>query len=737
MGSYLILRITMRSSPPFFAALTLAGIALQLPIAIRAQSAAPATPRREVADTYFGDVVVDPYRWMEAPTGKNPAFVKWLEAQNAHTRAILDRIPGRAALAERIRALDDTVVSAAGVDVQGGRWFYLKTEPGVEHRKLYVRDGPTGKERLLVDPQTLPAPEGSHLAVDYLYPSPNGRLLAYGLSAAGSEKTVLHILDVATGRVLPDSITRAQFPELSWELDGRAFFFNRLNAAGDTNPSERYRNSGAYRHVVGSPVDQDQQLLARGINATVTLGPDDFPTIVAPPGTPYVFAMVYHGVRPELSLYTTRRDALKGNKTQWRKVADIEDAVTNFAARGEDLFLLTHRDAPRFKIIRTKSAAPDLSRAETVVPPGRTVVQNLGAASDALYVEELEGGLARLRRIPYTGGSSEQIQLPFDGSIDFFVSNVRRPGVIFRLQSWTHSPLWYAYDPVAKKVRDTRLVPRAPIDYSTMESSEVEAPSADGTLIPLSIVHRRGLKLDGSHPTLLEAYGAYGFSFDPFFRPALIAWLERGGVYAVGHVRGGGEYGEEWHQAGKEATKPNTIADFIACAEYLVKKGYTSPAHLGGSGTSAGGITIGRALTERPDLFRAAIPRVGVMNALRAEVRPGGPANIPEFGTVKTEGGYRALLAMDAVHNVKPNTKYPAVLLTAGLHDSRVEPWEPGKMVAALQENSVSGHPVLFRVDFDAGHGMGLGKSQRSAELADIYAFLFWQLGSPEFQLSP
>jgi prolyl oligopeptidase len=715
--------------------LVLATLALLSQIA-SAQSI-PTTPHREIADTYFGDVVVDPYRWMEASTGKNPEFVTWLEAQNAHTRAILDRIPGRAALAERIRALDDAIVSAAFVDVQGGRWFYLKTEPGVEHRKLYVRDGPTGNERLLIDPERLPAPKGSHLAIDYLYPSPDGRLLAYGLSAAGSEKTVLRILDVATGRVLPDSITRAQFPGVTWEATGRAFFFNRLSAAGDTDPAERYRNSRAYRHVVGRPVDEDEELLGPGTSSDVAIGPDDFPYIYALRETPYLFAWVVHGVRPEATLYVARRDALRGRDTRWRKVADVDDAVTNFTARGEDLFLLTHKDAPRFKVIRTRSSAPDLGKAEVIVPAGRVVVQNLGAASDALYVQELEGGLARLRRIPYTGSSGERMQLPFDGSIDFFVTDARRPGIIVRLQSWTHSPLWYRYDPATKAVRDTRLVPSAPIDYSRIESIEVEAPSADGTLIPLSIIHQRGIKLDGSHPTLLEAYGAYGFSFDPFFRPALLAWLEHGGVYAVAHVRGGGEYGEEWHQAGKEATKPNTIKDFIACAEYLVKQRYTSPVHLAGSGTSAGGITIGRALTERPDLFRAAVPRVGVMNALRLEASPTGPANIPEYGSVKTEAGYRALLAMDAVHNVKPNTKYPAVLLTAGLHDSRVEAWEPAKMTAALQKHSVSGHPVLLRVDFDAGHGMGLGKSQRSAELADIYAFLLWQLGWQQFQHSP
>jgi prolyl oligopeptidase len=223
-------------------------------------------------------------------------------------------------------------------------------------------------------------------------------------------------------------------------------------------------------------------------------------------------------------------------------------------------------------------------------------------------------------------------------------------------------------------------------------------------------------------------YGAYGITMNPFFSPTLLAWLERGGVFAVAHVRGGGEYGEEWHLAGKEGTKRNTWKDFIACAEYLIKQRYTSPQHLAGTGTSAGGILIGRAITERPDLFRAAVPRVGVMNALRTEHEPGGPANIPEFGTTKIEAGFRALREMDAVEHVRPGVRYPAVLLTAGVHDSRVEAWQPAKMAAVLQERSASGYPVLLRVGFDAGHGMGLTKSQRVDEMADIYAFLLWQL---------
>jgi prolyl oligopeptidase len=704
---------------------------------LSAQTAPPAAPRHEVADTYFGTAVADPYRWMERPVPENPEFRRWLEGQNGYTRSVLDRIPGRAQLAERIRRLDDAGTSAGPVAVEGRRWFYLKTEPGVDNRKLYVRDGSAGAERLLVDPDALGPASGSHFSIDYLNPSPGGRLLAYGLSLGGSERSVLHLLDVASGRVLPDTITRAQFPVVSWADDGRSFFYNRLSAAGDTNPAERYRFSRAYRHVVGTPAEQDVEWLGGGTAASVPVGPDDFPLIISTPGSKYLVAVVGHGVQNEVTLYTAPRNAAQGASTQWRKAADTADAVTSFAVHGDDLYLLTHKDAPRFKVIRTDAGTPELARAAVVIPAGRAVIQAIGAAKDALYAQELDGGLGRLARVPYDTGSPERLKLPFDGTVDFPVTDPARPGVVFRLQSWTRSPLWYAYDPGAREVRDTRLVPRSPVDFGGIESVETEARAVDGTMVPLSIVYRRDLRRDGSHPALLEGYGSYGITLDPFFRPSLLAWLERGGVYAVAHVRGGGEYGEDWHQAGKGAAKPNTWRDFIACAEFLVKEGYTSPAHLAGTGTSAGGILIGRAITERPDLFRAAVPQVGVVNALRVEHEPGGPANIPEFGTTTDSAGFRALMEMDALSHLKPGTRYPATMFTAGIFDSRVEPWQPAKMAAAMQAQSTGDRPVLLRVDFDAGHGMGLTKAQRSAQLADVYGFLFWQLGEPAFQLAP
>jgi prolyl oligopeptidase len=306
-----------------------------------------------------------------------------------------------------------------------------------------------------------------------------------------------------------------------------------------------------------------------------------------------------------------------------------------------------------------------------------------------------------------------------------------------RIESWVKSSLWCAYDPRSGKLDDTKLMPSSPVDFSQIESVEVKARSADGTLVPLSIIYKRGLARDGSNPTLLNGYGAYGTSLDPSFDPTRLAWLERGGVLALAHVRGGGEYGEEWHQAGMKLTKYNTIDDFIACAEYLIQEKYTSAKFLGGEGRSAGSITISGAITKRPDLFAAGLIIGGSPNVLRSEEQASGPANALEFGTVKTPDGFKAVEAMDAYHRVKPGVAYPAIMLAAGIADLRVAPWQSAKMTARLQADTRSGKPVLLRVSYDEGHGFGSTKAQRDELTADKYAFLLWQFGIAAYQPQP
>ena len=697
------------------------------------QSKLPNTPRREVLETYFGTDVADPYRWLEKTS--DPEVVQWMKAQNDFTRETLAKIPGRSELLDRIKSLDNAGSIVYSLQVWGGHYFYLKADPGSDNRRLYVRDTMTTPERLLVDPEKLTTPDGKHFSIDYFQPSLDGKYVAYGISPGGSEDSVLHILETANGKILPDAIDRAQFGQPTWLPDGKSLFLPRLQKLGpDAPPTAKYQKMRVYRHTLGSDPEQDPQVFGYGMGDKVKVLDDDFAFIAYSPAAPNaMLGVVVHGVKKEFDLYVSSFSDKPTAATDWKKVADESAEITGLDIHGDNLFLLSHKDASRYKVLRTSLSHPDLSRASVSVPPSEVVVVNITAAADGLYIQDLDGGIGRLRRLDYSTGKASPIKLPFDGAIQTLFTNPTEKGAWLELTSWTKSPLWYALS-ANGSAEDTHVVPPSPVDFSQIESEEVKAKSADGTMVPLSIIHQRGIAMDGSHPTWLDGYGAYGITNDPTFRPTWLAFLEKGGVFAVAHVRGGGEYGEDWHNDGRLLTKQHTIDDFLGCAQYLIDHKYTSTAKLSGEGTSAGGITIGGAVTQRPDLFAAALIRVGDSDAMRSELMESGPANIPEFGTVKEADGFKALYAMDAYQHVKANTPYPAVLLTTGANDPRVAPWQAAKMAARLQASTTSGKPVLLRVDYDAGHGLGSTKSQRDEELADELAFLLWQFGVEGYQ---
>jgi prolyl oligopeptidase len=693
----------------------------------------PVAPVRPVTEEYFGVKVVDPYRYMEDL--KNPEVATWFKAQNDYTRAVLASIPGRDPLLIRIKELDEGA-PARITDLRrlpGDQYFYQKRLATEDVPKLYRRAGLSGEEKLLVDPATYATPGGPHFVISYYAPSFDGRYVAVGLSAAGSEDATLRVFHSTTGKETGDVIDRAQFGSPSWLPDGLTFFYNRLQKlSANSAPTDRYFNSRTFLHVLGTSPDADKFVFGNGMPG-VSIEPVDTPYVVTSAGTPYALGIIAHGVRFEATLYVVPLGGLSGPTISWRKICDVDDDVTGFDVHGSDLYLVSHHQASRFKVLHTKLSDPDVARADVVVPPSEAVVQNVAAANDALYVQELAGGIGRLMRVPY-GGKPESISLPLDGSLGFSATDQRFPGTLLELTSWTRASKIYSYDPVSNVVTDTKLQPIGKYDEpSDLESHEVKVKSYDGTLVPLSIVYKKGLKRDGSNPTLLEGYGAYGITFDPFFDPRMIAWFEQGGVFAVAHVRGGGEYGEDWHLAGKLLTKPNTWKDFIAAAEYLIAEKYTNTPHLAIEGGSAGGITIGRSITERPNLFAVAIDAVPDSDALRGEFVPDGPANVPEFGTVKEADGFKALYEMSGYHHVEDGVKYPAVLVTTGFNDPRVTSWQPGKMAARLQAATASGKPILLRVDYDAGHGSST-KTQREQELADEMSFSFWQFGAPSYQ---
>jgi prolyl oligopeptidase len=712
------------------------GIALAALAALAlAQPAPPAAPVKNVTDTYFGTTVNDPYRYMEDI--KSPVVADWLRAQAAYTKAVLARIPQRDAILEEVTRFGDAAPArVTSVQPTGELFYYLKRRADENIAKLYVREVAGGKERLLVDPETLPAPEGKHNAIDYFAASPDNKYLAYGVSVGGSEESVLHVIEVASGKETGDVIDRANFGSPSWLADGR-LLYNRLQKLAPNAPAtDKYVNSRAYVHVLGKNPEEDTPVLGAGLAPAIAIGAPEIPIVVNPVGSKYVIGLVINGVQNEFRLYAASVASLAGDKTPWVRVVDTADDVTAFDVMDEDLYLLTHKNASRFKVISVSFAKPDLGAAREVVPASDAVITGIAAARDALYVRRMNGGVSDFLKVGYAAGAKPtMIDLPFPGDVDGLATDPRQPGAVFNLGGWTRFGGYFAYDPKTDKIRDTGLQPQGQYDNPPgLTSTEVKVKAKDGTLVPLSIVHRKGLKLDGSNPTILYGYGAYGISQTPFYRPTYLPWFNRGGILAVAHVRGGGEYGEDWHKAGYKLTKPNTWNDAIACGEWLVEHKYTSPGKMAIMGGSAGGIFVGRAITERPDLFGAAVDQVPVSDLLRMEFSSNGVPNIPEFGTVKEEDGFKGLYAMSSFHHVKEGTKYPAVLLTTGINDPRVDAWQAGKMAARLQAASTGGKPILLRIDYDAGHGFGSTKKSQYEERADTLAFLFWQFGVAGFQ---
>ena len=713
-------------------------VSLLLPFALAAAAAAaqtlPVFPPKNAPQTFFGTVVDDPYRALEDI--KDPAVAAWMKAQSDYAQATLQGLKGYAALKARVAELDNAV--AARVDTvrrtRGGEIFFTRRGATENTFKLYMRAA-DGRETMLADPDEWQKETGKPHAINYFAPSPDAKLVAFGVSAAGSEAASIYVMQTATRKRIGSPIDRAQYPQVSWNPDGKSFFFMREQKLEPGMPAtERYQNGRNYLYTVGADPESGVLVLGPGVSPRVNVERTDFPYVVPIPGSNFAIAGIFAGVQSEITLYAAPLDTVGKPGTPWVKICDAADKVTDFAVKGDDIYLLTYRDSPRFSIIGTTLAAPDLKSAKTVVPAGNQVLTNLAAASDALYFEARDGAVKRLKRLAWKATQPVEVRLPLEGAAGIMSASPDVAGALVSLSAWTRAREIFAVD-AAGSVKNTGLQPLGPFDAPTdLVAAEVRVKSHDGAMVPLSIIHKKGVVLDGSNPTLLYGYGSYGITEEPGFNPTRLAWLERGGVYAVANVRGSAVYGQDWYKAGYKATKPNTWKDLIACADYLIAQKYTTNTRLGILGGSAGGILVGRAMTERPDLFAAVIPAVGVLDAVRAETTANGVPNIPEFGTVTKEDEFRALLAMSSYHHVKEGTRYPAVLLIHGVNDPRVDVWHSSKMAARLLASSTSGKPVLLDLDYDSGHGVGNTKLQRQKQVTDYYAFLLWQEGHPGFR---
>ena len=536
---------------------------------ICAQDSPPKAAIHEVTDTYFGMKIVDPYRWME--DAKSPETAAWMRGQADYTRAYLDRLPMRAQLLKRFEELSETGVRVSGVQRAGNFYFYYRVAPGENDRRLYVREGFKGAERLLVDPEKLSSP-GKRYSIDSYNPSFDGKYVSYTVSIGGSENGEMRVIETATGRDLGERIDRCRLGAGAWLTHNRSFLYNRLQKLAESAPpTELYQKSRVYLHILGSNPDNDRAVFGYEVNPNIKMEPAPLPFAGVPLGSKYAFALVNSGVSPNSEYYFAPLDKLRETPIPWRRVAALEDEVAGFDLHGDDVYFTTYKNTPRFKVIRVNLAQPDLAKAGTVFPASEAVVTNIGAAKDALYVQTLDGGMGKLWRVDYKGGAPRPIKLPYDGAGFIGWTDSQTDGLLFGLISWTKSETFFAFDPRTQTATDTTLVPPILIDLSSIETASVKVKSHDGVMVPLVILYQRGLKRDGTNPTLLDGYGAYGITnTEPFFATGFLPWLERGGVIAMAGVRGGGEYGEEWHLAGKEKTKPNTWKDFIACAEYLI-----------------------------------------------------------------------------------------------------------------------------------------------------------------------
>jgi prolyl oligopeptidase len=695
----------------------------------------PVAPVIPVTDTYFGTAVVDPYRWMETSTGD---LMDYMKAENAVTvQALQPFATEDAKILAELTKLSDSVNIVSNPERELDRFFYLELPSGKSDYLLMTRLAGGGPSRLLLDPATL-AEGGKHAAIDYYVPSPDGKYVAVGVSLGGSENSVLHVVETATGKLLSESISRAQEANPSWTDDSKGFYFTRLQAMGSTAPaSTKYDNERVYFHRLGAE-EGDRQVFGPDISTDPALPKNGNVFLSVVPGTGMIVAGQTSGVVETPALWVRRSES-----GPWIQVVKHEDGMMDIALHGTRAYIRAKGGAngavSNGRVMSFDLASETFAAARVVLPESNMILsartgEGLTCASDALYVQGFRDGLGVVTRIPYGAQSKgTELKLPMSGTVGGIGADDRRPGITLSMVGWTAPRLIYAFSPASRSFADTHLQRRNPIDMSAIHSVEVQAESADGTMVPLSILYKKGMALDGSHPALLEAYGAYGYSISPFYASSFLPWLNRGGVFAFAHVRGGGERGEAWHLAGMKTTKQQTIDDFVACARYLISGKYTSPAHLAIEGTSAGGIAVGGFLTQHSELVSAVLYRVGITDILRSEQRASGAENAFEYGSVKIEPEFRAMYAISPYAHVQEGFKYPAVMLETGANDPRVTSWMLTKMTARLQEANTSSNPILLRVDFDAGHGIGSNRTQALKLAADEYTFLGWRLGMDGF----
>jgi len=666
-----------------------------------------------IADDYFGSRITDPYRWLEDPNSAETQA--WVEAQNSTTFAFLERLPGRDRIRRRLTQLWD--YERYGVPSREGPWFVFARNDGLQNQAvIYKTTALDGEPEVLIDPNRLSA-DGT-VALGALSFSHDGVYVAYSVSSAGSDWVDWHVRDVETSLDLPDVVRWSKFSGAAWLHDGSGFFYSRYEAPADGRAfSGVNRNQQVFFHALGTPQGSDVLVYARpdqpdwGFAASVT---DD--------GS-YLVLTQWEGTHRESRVFV--RD-LRVPGSPIELFLDRFDA--SYSVVGNDgpvFYVLTDKDAGRNRLVAIDLARPATEGWTTLIPelPGRDVLTGIAMIGERFLAVVRSDAHDRLFVYAKDGAPEREVTLPALGSVSGISGKRRDPEAFYAFTAFSFPTAVYQYDPATgqSEIFKTPTVAFTPGDY---ETTQVFYASKDGTRIPMFIVHGKGMRRTGDTPTMLYGYGGFDISLTPQFSPAIIGWLEMGGLYAQPNLRGGGEYGKEWHDAGRLANRQNVFDDFIAAAEYLIAEGYTSPRRLAISGGSNGGLLVGAVLTQRPDLFAAAVPQVGVLDMLRFHKFTIGWAWTSDYGSSDTRDGFETLIRYSPLHNIRPGTAYPATLVTTADHDDRVVPAHSHKFTATLQAAQGGDAPILTRIETRAGHGAGKPTAKQIEERADVFAFL-------------
>lgn len=667
--------------------------------------APPTTRTDNVKETIHGREIVDPYRWLEDQN--SPETRAWIQAQMEYTQSVLGSLSGRDTLRQRVAELMKIEFISMPV-ARNGRYFFSKRLPDQELSVIYMRRGLQGKDEILVDPHPM-SPDRT-TSVHILSVSKDGTLLAYGVQRGGEDELVVHLFDVDARKDLPDQLPKARYVSVSIKPDKNGLYYGRLNADGPR----------LYYHAIGANAE-DKEIFGKGY------GPDKgIYSTLSEDGRYLLITVIYGSAAQKTEMYYQ----------DLAKQGPIRPLITNINGRfyghmaGDRLFVQTNWEAPNGRIIEVDLRNPERNRWHEVIPTGKATMAGFSVAGHQLFVNYLENVQSRVKVFEPDGRYRHDIAFPSIGTVSGVRGLWESNEAFFAFSSFHIPTTIYRYDVKDGKQKVWAQL-KVPIQSDRLELKQVWYSSKDGTKVPMFLLHAKGTKLDGSNPTLLRGYGGFNLSETPQFSATAVLWAERGGVYALANLRGGGEFGEEWHKAGMLDKKQNVFDDFIAAAEWLVNSGYTKPSRLAILGGSNGGLLVGAALTQRPDLFQAVVCAIPLLDMVRYHKCLVAKLWVSEYGSSEDAEQFKYLYAYSPYHHVKPGTKYPAVLFVTGDSDTRVDPLHARKMTARLQSATGSDRPVLLHYDTKAGHAGGRPLNKEIELATDQYSFLFWQLGVP------